>query len=155
MLLALCGQQVLSAFQIVQKSLAYEPEEIKAELRVLEIELADFVITNRQQVAAFGTFNRLGPLKTGRQQSHFSKNVTRSKLDVELAYQVLAFCGQKHLVCDVAFMEDNLTFLVFALGHERLQPVHRQIAACGGADLFNELYHLIKTDRVQWQQHGI
>src|SRR5262245_66664197 len=62
---ALGGQHFFRMSDDLQQARARELEEIKSELRVLEIDRAQFVVRQRHHVAAFDTFDRLRPAKPG------------------------------------------------------------------------------------------
>ena len=106
-------------------------------------------------MAAFAAFDAAGPVRAGGQQAQLAKNLTRLEFDIELGDQVLAFDRQEHFVGEFAFAEENVSLAVFAPGHERLEPVHRQIAARGAAHLLDQFDHLIKAIGVQRQQQAV
>src|SRR5690349_15996836 len=69
-------QPFLQPRDVLQQPLARELEEIKSELRVLEIELAQLFVAEREHLAISDAFERSGTPVFRREQSHFADERT-------------------------------------------------------------------------------
>ena len=81
---ALLRKRLFQPRDVLQETLAGQNEEVIAELRVLEVDLEQPVIGDRQHVAVFETFDGRGAPVVGRQESQFAHQVSGGQLDADL-----------------------------------------------------------------------
>jgi hypothetical protein len=55
----------------------------------------------------------------------------------------------------LVLVEQHLAGCAFSLGHERLQPFHRQIAVDRFFDVAHQLQHLVQPVRIEHQHHRL
>src|SRR5438270_11809536 len=87
---------ILQAVDVLEQPPDDELEEIESELGVLEIELLDLVVTDRQQLAVFDAFERKRPLVIGRNQADFADDLTSSHFLLDLVKPVAPRNGIEH-----------------------------------------------------------
>src|ERR1700738_3975031 len=153
--LTLLRQHFLYPSGITDQPSADKPEEIKAELRVLEIELPHLIVGDHQHLSRFGALDGRVPVRARRQEAHLAEDLAGPELDSELRHDELSFFRQEHFVGKVAFAKKNIALSEASPVHERLQPVHGQVAGGGGTDLLDQLQHLKEAERVERKQEGV
>src|SRR5471030_403326 len=70
-------------------------------------------------------------------------------------YIVAAADNVEHAFGLLVLVEQHLAGRAFALGHERLQPFHRQVAIDGFFHVAQQLQHLVQPVGIERQQHRV
>src|SRR5262249_18291471 len=95
------------------------------------------------------------PAVVGREKSKLPNHATRPELDPDLTHAELAGDDVHHLVRGIAFAKEHLLVAILPSCHERLKPIHREIAISRGVRLAHELDHLMEPDDVDRQEQDI
>jgi hypothetical protein len=127
-------------------------QEIDAELRVLEIELLQAIVGNALQYRWLDAFERLRARAPGCEQAEFAHERAGKNIDAKLAQSQSAGNDEKHFVGNNAAIEQDFAGIEFSFVHERLQPVHREIARGRRCDFADQIEHFAQAPCIQWQQ---
>src|ERR1700751_2323410 len=104
-------------------------QKVEAEGGILIIKLLDLVVGDRQGFAVLNAFERSGAAIVRRQHRQFAHDLAWVQLDAELKQQIAAAYCTKHLMGLFALGEQDIALPEAATNHERLEPIHRGIAA--------------------------
>src|SRR4051812_38874147 len=85
----LCCQLLLQALDVLQQPLAGQHQEVIAELRILEVDLEQPVVGDRQHLAVLDAFDRSGAPVVRREEAEFAHERSGQDLDVDLLDQEL------------------------------------------------------------------
>src|SRR6185312_15309474 len=137
-------QPPLQRIKVLEQARAGELEEVETEGRILHIELLDLVVAHGQDDAALDAFQRLRAHVRWRQHADVADNGADRQLNAGLDQAKAAADDVKHILGLLILVEQHLAGGAFALGHERLQPLHRQVAANRTLHVAHELKHLMQ-----------
>src|SRR5436309_11316527 len=140
---------------VLQQPLGGQPQEIKAERRVLEIQPLHLVIGDGEHYAGLDAFHARRAAVLRRQQSELAEHLAGRNRDPDLAHQKFAADDIEHLVGALVLSEQDGALLVGPLGHERLEPVHRLIGVRRFLDLLDQPPHLDQAVEVDRQNAQI
>ncbi len=145
----------LQRIKVLEQACARQLQEVEAEGRILHIELLDLIVAHAQDHAAFDAFQRLGAHVRGRQHTELADNGTYRQFDAGFDQAEAAADDVEHVLGLLVLVEQHLAGLAFALGHERLQPLHRQVAADGFLHIAHQLQHLVQAIGIEHQHRRL
>src|SRR5690349_7292492 len=120
---------------VLEQALAAETQEIISEVRILEAQFQELVIGDGEHLGILDTLDGLCPTVVWSQKSQLPDHAPGPELDPDLAHAELAGDDVKHLVRRIALAKDPLVLAILPSRHERLEPIHREIAVSGGMGL--------------------
>ena len=88
-------------------------------------------------------------------ESELAHDAAGRQFDVDLLDQELSGHRVEHLVGRIALVKQHVALPIFSRRHERLQPVHRQVALGRHARLLHQVQHLVKAEDVDRQREQI
>jgi hypothetical protein len=91
----------------------------------------------------------------GCEQPELAENFPRTNLLVQVRQPVSAGDGDEHLLGNVTLAKEYLACAIFSPGHERLQPVHRQVSGGRCLHLPDETKHLKETKAVERHEQTV
>jgi len=146
---------LLHRLHVVEKPLARETQEVEAEFRILEIELAHLVIGDAQHFAGLQAFEGLRACVGRGHEAHLADDLALKQLDVDLLQAEATGDREEHAVGNVALGEENFSCRRLAAGHEGLEPFHGKVALRGLLYALDQAEHLIQAHAVDRQQDQI
>ena len=97
----------------------------------------------------------LRPHLRGRQHAEFADDGADRQFDAGFDQPEAAADDVEHVLGLLVLVEQHLAGGAFALGHERLQPLHRQVAVDGFLHVAHQLQHLVQPVGIEHQHHRL
>jgi hypothetical protein len=96
---------------VLEQTLRYELDEVKTELRILEIKLLDLIVTDLKKGACLDAFQALGASTLRREEGKLADHMWRHELDAALHEPEAPGNHDEHGVGRIPFLEENLPAL--------------------------------------------
>ena len=93
---------------VLEQALRYELDEVKPELRILEVKLLDLIVTDLKKGPSLDTFKALGAGTLRRKEGKLANYMRRRKLDATLHKPEATGHYDEHRGGDNSFLEKNL-----------------------------------------------
>src|SRR5262249_24071400 len=113
---------------VLEQTRACKTQEIETEGRILHIELLDLAVADAENQAVSDAFHRLRATLRRRQHAEFANDGADRQLDARFHEAKATADDVGHVLGLLVLVVDDLAGLAWALRHERLQPVHREVA---------------------------
>ena len=148
-------QPLLQLLDVLEQPGAGQTKEVEAEFRILHVKLLDLGVADAEDETALDAFQRLGSHVRRRQHAEFADDGADRQLDAGFHQLEAARDDVEHVLGLLVLVEQHLAGGAFALGHERLQPVHRQVAVDRLLHVPHQLQHLVQPVGIEHQHQRL
>ena len=151
-----CASRCSSVRDVLEQPGAGETEKVEAESRILHVELLDLGIADAQDQTRLRCIPASGFAHSTATACPVSPTMAPDRqFDAGFDQPEPAADDVEHLLGLLVLVEQHFAGRAFALGHERLQPLHRQVAVDRFLHVAHQLQHLVQPIGIERQQHPV